>query len=116
MAAGGGLTKNQRRRLKKRAQKQAEANGIEMDLASVSNKIVKPTEETIVASPLDVDVEYISADPSKELALPVDDPTYEEMMRVFGKFSSAEELCGTTDNEVLFDCRICTLLSSFTVD
>jgi hypothetical protein len=45
-------------------------------------------------------VEYVSADPSKELALPQDDPAYEEMMRVFGKFSSAEELCGATDNEV----------------
>ncbi|CAH0492698.1 unnamed protein product [Peronospora farinosa] len=99
MAAGGGLTKNQRRRLKKRAQKQAEANGIEMDSAIISNKTIKPTEETTVASPLDVDVEYVSADPSKELALPVDDPNFEEMMRVFGKFSSAEELCGTTDNE-----------------
>ncbi|KAF1793957.1 protein of unknown function DUF382 [Phytophthora cactorum] len=30
------------------------------------------------------------------------DPAYEEMMRVFGRFSSAEELCGATDNEVLF--------------
>ncbi|CAI5728168.1 unnamed protein product [Peronospora destructor] len=99
MAAGAGLTKNQRRRLKKRAQKQADANGVEMEPTSISNSTVKPTEETTVASLLDVDVEYVSADPSKELALPVGDPTYEEMMRVFGKFSSAEELCGTTDNE-----------------
>ncbi|KAI9998898.1 hypothetical protein PInf_003560 [Phytophthora infestans] len=99
MAAGSGLTKNQRRRLKKRAQKQAEANGVKIEPAYASNGIAKTEKETAVAPPLDVEVEYVSADLSKELALPQDDPAYEEMMRVFGKFSSAEELCGATDNE-----------------
>ncbi|KAF4127424.1 PSP domain-containing protein [Phytophthora infestans] len=99
MAAGSGLTKNQRRRLKKRAQKQAEANGVKIEPAYASNGIAKTEKGTAVAPPLDVEVEYVSADLSKELALPQDDPAYEEMMRVFGKFSSAEELCGATDNE-----------------
>lgn len=101
--AGSGLTKNQRRRLKKRAQRQAEANGVKTEpvgaaavASSSSNGSSGPTED---AAP-DVEVEYVSADLSKELALPQDDPAYEEMMRVFGKFSSAEELCGATDNEV----------------
>ncbi|POM78198.1 Hypothetical protein PHPALM_4296, partial [Phytophthora palmivora] len=93
--AAGGLTKNQRRRLKKRAQKQAEANGVKTESVSTSTVVIKPAEETAV----DVEVEYVSADLSKELTLPQDDPAYEEMMRVFGKFSSAEELCGATDNE-----------------
>ncbi|CAH0519212.1 unnamed protein product [Peronospora belbahrii] len=99
----GGLTKNQRRRLKKRAQKQAEANGIEIESTSIKNGSITPTRETSIASTLNVEVEYVSADLSKELALPPDDPNYEEMMRVFGKFSSAEELCGTTDNEDVKD-------------
>ncbi|KAL4138517.1 hypothetical protein PRIC2_002022 [Phytophthora ramorum] len=94
MAADKGLTKNQRRRLKKRAQKQAVVNGVSMNPASSSNGAVQSTEQ-----PTDVEVEYVSADLSKELALPQDDPAFEEMMRVFGKFSSAEELCGVTDNE-----------------
>ncbi|KAG6586512.1 Splicing factor 3B subunit 2 [Phytophthora cinnamomi] len=102
--AGSGLTKNQRRRLKKRAQKQAEANGVKTE--AVSNGVAEPAEtqqeqeqEQEREAPPDVQVEYVSADLSKELALPQDDPAYEEMMRVFGKFSSAEELCGATDNE-----------------
>ncbi|KAG2761264.1 hypothetical protein JG687_00006827 [Phytophthora cactorum] len=99
MAAGSGLTKNQRRRLKKRAQKQAEANGVKIEPANTSNDTAKTEEETAIAPPPDVEVEYVSADLSKELALPQDDPAYEEMMRVFGRFSSAEELCGATDNE-----------------
>ncbi|GMF65116.1 unnamed protein product [Phytophthora lilii] len=98
MAAG--LTKNQRRRLKKRAQKQAEANGVTPQPAAPSNGDSKPQDEPPQdEQPPDVEVEYVSADLSKELALPQDDPAYEEMMRVFGKFSSAEELCGATDNE-----------------
>lgn len=92
--AASGLTKNQRRRLKKRAQKQAEANGVKMEHVAASNGVVK-TEEM----PQDVEIEYVSADLTKELALPQDDPAYAEMMRVFGKFSSAEELCGATDDE-----------------
>ncbi|ETI35754.1 hypothetical protein F441_17842 [Phytophthora nicotianae CJ01A1] len=99
MAAGSGLTKNQRRRLKKRAQKQAEANGVKIEPANTSNGTTKAEKETALAPPPDVEVEYVSADLSKELALPQEDPAYEEMMRVFGKFSSAEELCGATDNE-----------------
>ena len=59
-----------------------------------------PEKQTDIASPVDVEVEYVSADPSKDLALAKDDPMYEEMLRVLSKFSSAEELCGTTDNEV----------------
>ncbi|KAG3109793.1 Splicing factor 3B subunit 2 [Phytophthora idaei] len=98
MAAGSGLTKNQRRRLKKRAQKQAEANGVKIEPANTSNDTAKTEEETAIAPPPDVEVEYVSADLSKELALPQDDPAYEEMTRVFGRFSSAEELCGATDN------------------
>ncbi|KAE9361681.1 Splicing factor 3B subunit 2 [Phytophthora fragariae] len=97
--ASGGLTKNQRRRLKKRAQKQAEANGVKPEpvgaAVATSNVPAEPTEDAAA----DVEVEYVSADLSKELALPQDDPAYEEMMRVFGRFSSAEELCGATDNE-----------------
>ncbi|KAK1932400.1 Splicing factor 3B subunit 2 [Phytophthora citrophthora] len=92
--AAGGLTKNQRRRLKKRAQKQAEANGVKIEQVAASNGVAK-TEE----APQDVEIEYVSADLSKELELPQDDPAYAEMMRVFGKFSSAEELCGATDDE-----------------
>ncbi|KAG2902686.1 Splicing factor 3B subunit 2 [Phytophthora cactorum] len=71
MAAGSGLTKNQRRRLKKRAQKQAEANGVKIEPANTSNDTAKTEEETAIAPPPDVEVE----------------------------FSSAEELCGATDNE-----------------
>uniref|UniRef100_A0AAV1VIP5 PSP proline-rich domain-containing protein n=1 Tax=Peronospora matthiolae TaxID=2874970 RepID=A0AAV1VIP5_9STRA len=97
MATESGLTKNQRRRLKKRAQKQAEANGVQ--LAAGSQPMTATPKRTDVASPVDVEVEYVSADPSKELALVQDDPVYEEMLRVLSKFSSAEELCGTTDNE-----------------
>ncbi|RLN45265.1 hypothetical protein BBJ29_003974 [Phytophthora kernoviae] len=90
---GGGLTKNQRRRLKKRAQKQAVANGVQ----TLKPEAPKPVETAV--QPADVEVEYVSADMSKQLVLPTDDPAYEELMRVFGKFSSAEELCGATDNE-----------------
>lgn len=97
MVAGSGLTKNQRRRLKKRAQKQAEANGVTLEIINISND---PVKKVSVASESDVEVEYVSADLSKELALPQDDPAYEEMMRIFGAFASAEELCGVTDNEV----------------
>ena len=98
MATESGLTKNQRRRLKKRAQKQAEANGVQ--LASSTQPVTATPKQADVESPVDVEVEYVSADPSKELALVQDDPVYEEMLRVLSKFSSAEELCGTTDNEV----------------
>ncbi|CEG41434.1 splicing factor 3b subunit 2-like [Plasmopara halstedii] len=99
MVAGSGLTKNQRRRLKKRAQKQAEANGVTMDYLKTCNGVSKPEHEPTLTSNPDVEIEYVSADPEKELTLPQDDPAYEEMMRVFGKFTSAEELCGVTDNE-----------------
>ncbi|KAG7398691.1 Splicing factor 3B subunit 2 [Phytophthora boehmeriae] len=92
-AAGTGLTKNARRRLKKRAQKQAAANGVQTSKPEAP----KPVETAV--QPADVQVEYVSADMSEQLALPADDPAYEELMRVFGKFSSAEELCGATDNE-----------------
>ncbi|RLN71548.1 hypothetical protein BBJ28_00013238 [Nothophytophthora sp. Chile5] len=100
-SAGAALTKNQRRRLKRRAEKQAAAN-LNGNSAASSNNGASPS-KTVAAvaseQPADVEVEYVSADLSKELALPSDDPSYEEMMRIFGKFSSAEELCGTTDNE-----------------
>ncbi|TDH73456.1 hypothetical protein CCR75_007990 [Bremia lactucae] len=99
MAAGSGLTKNQRRRLKKRVQKQAEANGVNAEGANTNSSVSKLAVESAVASDPDVEIEYISADMSKELALTQADPVYEEMMRVFSKFSSAEELCGVTDNE-----------------
>ncbi|RLN54140.1 hypothetical protein BBJ28_00016039 [Nothophytophthora sp. Chile5] len=100
-SAGAALTKNQRRRLKRRVEKQAAAS-VNGNGAASSNNGASPT-KTVVAvaseQPADVEVEYVSADLSKELALPSDDPSYEEMMRIFGKFSSAEELCGTTDDE-----------------
>ena len=100
MAAESGLTKNQRRRLKQRARKQAEANGVQLGSSCRRSEAAVPEKHTDGASPVDVEVEYVSADPSKELALAQDDPMYEEMLRVLSKFSSAEELCGTTDNEV----------------
>ncbi|KAI9920710.1 hypothetical protein PsorP6_000519 [Peronosclerospora sorghi] len=98
MTESGGLvlTKNQRRRLKKRAQKQRETNGVKTEASSLLQEAVKSSDDTSLPN---VQVEYVSADLSQDLALPPDDPAYEEMMRVFGKFSSAEELCGTTDHE-----------------
>lgn len=41
----------------------------------------------------------MSLDVQKELALPSNDPAYEEFMRIFGKFASAEDLCGQTSEE-----------------
>ncbi|GMF41974.1 unnamed protein product [Phytophthora fragariaefolia] len=93
--AGSGLTKNQRRRLKKRAQRQAEANGVAPEAAGGAGEDVAQPQTQQEPAP-DVEVEYVSADLSQELQ---GDPAYEEMMRVFGTFSSAQELCGATDNE-----------------
>lgn len=97
-ASAAPLTKNQRRRLKKRAEKK--------QAALVSSDVPAQQDKVEVASPAngtpsDVEVEYVSLDMSKELALPEDDPAYEEFMRIFNKFSSAEDLCGQTDEEVV---------------
>uniref|UniRef100_K3X053 PSP proline-rich domain-containing protein n=1 Tax=Globisporangium ultimum (strain ATCC 200006 / CBS 805.95 / DAOM BR144) TaxID=431595 RepID=K3X053_GLOUD len=95
------LTKNQKRRLKKKLEKQSgnvdagnangNANGNSLDATSGNTEAADKLP--------DVAVEYVSLDMKKELALPENDPAYEEFMRIFGKFSSAEELCGQTAEE-----------------
>jgi hypothetical protein len=88
------LTKNQRRRLKKKLEKQQGVNGI-----SKQEQLVQTQPSSPVKSKPQVNVEYVSLDFKKDLALPEDDPAYEEFMRIFGKFSSAEELCAPREEE-----------------
>ncbi|TYZ60764.1 hypothetical protein PybrP1_005044 [[Pythium] brassicae (nom. inval.)] len=88
MGGDSKLTKNQRRRLKKKLEKHvASSSAAPPAVASAST----PVEES---SPADVAVEYVSLDVKQELANAEDDPAYAELLRVFGTFSSAEELCG----------------------
>jgi len=102
-AAAVPLTKNQRRRLKKKAEKKKAAlhgeGGSEPAKALANGS--SSGSATDAADAPDVEVEYVSMDMSKELALPEDDPAYEEFMRILGKFSTAEQLCGPgSDDEV----------------
>lgn len=90
------LTKNQKRRLKKKLEKQSADDATANGASSLDNKQQQLPHEnnTDDAAPPDVAVEYVSLDVKKELSLPENDPAYEEFLRIFGKFSSAEELCG----------------------
>lgn len=114
MAAAGethALTKNQKRRLKKKLEKQQQVPTLDAEpLASTEQSEsgpVKSENGDASAKPPAVEVEYVSLDLKSELALPNDDPAYEEFMRIFGKFSSAEELCGhTTEEEVRSHRRV----------
>lgn len=90
------LSKNQRRRLKQKLAKQSSQTKSEEDPAADTNPQSLPKDT--------IDVEYVSLDLKQELnALSNDDPSYTEFMRVFSKFSSAEELMGTLDNEEVFN-------------
>ncbi|CCI50321.1 unnamed protein product [Albugo candida] len=90
------LSKNQRRRLKQKLAKQSSQTKSEEDPAADTNPQSSPKDT--------IDVEYVSLDLKQELnALSNDDPSYTEFMRVFSKFSSAEELMGTLDNEENYD-------------
>ncbi|CAK4621968.1 hypothetical protein LEN26_017972 [Aphanomyces euteiches] len=87
-AAPVALSKNAKRRLKKKAEKQLEYLN-----ATETKEPVKTEPKTVdspVKSPPPVDVEYVSSD----LGLHEDDPEYEEFARVFQRFMKAEELCG----------------------
>ncbi|TMW66033.1 hypothetical protein Poli38472_003798 [Pythium oligandrum] len=88
------LTKNQRRRLKKKIEKQQAPAPV----SNGQNDAVEASNAKATTLP-NVEIEYVSMDVQKELDLPTDDPAYEELMRVLGKFSSAEELCGQTTDE-----------------
>jgi len=46
-----------------------------------------------------VEIEYVSADLESELTAAGDDPALDEFREIFKKFSTAEELCGTTTGE-----------------
>lgn len=101
-AAAVPLTKNQRRRLKKKAEKKKAALTGGSDALQVKDEPAKTLDAPVNGSATDasdVEVEYVSMDMSKELSLPEDDPAYEEFMRILGKFSSAEQLCGQTSDE-----------------
>lgn len=89
MSGDSKLTKNQRRRLKKKLEKHVASSSSALS-ASVDAS-ASPVEE---APPADVAVEYVSLDVTQELANAENDPAYAELLRVFGTFSSAEELCG----------------------
>ncbi|DAZ93423.1 TPA: hypothetical protein N0F65_000074, partial [Lagenidium giganteum] len=91
------LTKNQRRRLKKKLEKKQQIEPQAAWEAPVKAEQPEQSNGSADAAP-DVQVEYVSLDVTKELALPEDDPAYEEFMRIFKQFSSAEELCGQRDN------------------
>lgn len=98
------LTKNQKRRLKKKLEKQSAGDASENGAVDNNEQQQQSPlhEANDDAPPPDVAVEYVSLDVKKELALPESDPAYEEFLRIFGKFSSAEELCGQppADDEV----------------
>lgn len=81
------MTKNQRRRMQKKAKKHAS----KMAETVEAEKEEKQDEEDTPQ----VEIEYVSADLSKEIAQ--DDPAFEEFAKIFEKFSSAEELCGQRD-------------------
>lgn len=112
MAAAGethALTKNQKRRLKKKLEKQQQDQKAEQQplVSAVQSESGSVKSESGHEPPPAVEVEYVSLDLKSELALPNDDPAYEEFMRIFGKFSSAEELCGhTTEEEVRLRCVV----------
>lgn len=88
------LTKNQKRRLKKKLEKQSAGDASENGVSAVVDNTQQQAHDADDASPPDVAVEYVSLDVKKEIALPESDPAYEEFLRIFGTFSSAEELCG----------------------
>ena len=46
-----------------------------------------------------MEIEYVSADLESELSAVGDDPVLDEFREIFKKFSTAEELCGTTAGE-----------------
>ncbi|KAJ0396534.1 hypothetical protein P43SY_003745 [Pythium insidiosum] len=92
------LTKNQRRRLKKKLEKQQQQNHEEHE-TPVPSADAKAVGDEAAADAPKVEIEYVSLDMTKELALPEDDPAYEEFKRIFEKFSSAEDLCGQTTDE-----------------
>lgn len=105
------LTKNQKRRLKKKIEKQSAGDASANGASALDNNQQQPHESnTDDAAPPDVAVEYVSLDVKKELSLPENDPAYEEFLRIFGKFSSAEELCGQIpaddDVSVLVVCSV----------
>ncbi|GLD92538.1 hypothetical protein PINS_up001097 [Pythium insidiosum] len=94
------LTKNQRRRLKKKLEKhQQRKNGERAEVTDASDVENAAPAATNADAPPKVEIEYVSLDMSKELAIPEDDPAYEEFKRIFEKFSSAEDLCGQTTDE-----------------
>nr|CCA26273.1 conserved hypothetical protein [Albugo laibachii Nc14] len=86
------LSKNQRRRLKQKLAKQSSHAKSKEDPVVDSNPQNSPKDA--------IDVEYVSLNLKEELnALSDNDPTYMEFMRVFSKFSSAEELMGQVEIE-----------------
>ncbi|ETV96229.1 hypothetical protein H310_10415 [Aphanomyces invadans] len=95
LAAAPALSKNAKRRLKKKAEKQLEylnaTNDVATTASSSSGKADAPSSPTAAHEPaVSVDVEYVSSD----LGLSEDDPAFDEFSRVFQRFMKAEELCG----------------------
>ena len=79
------MTKNQRRRMKKKALKHAKRMGVH-ETADESKSSNKNPE----SNGLEVEIEYVSQDLSAQFE---SDPSLKEFSKVFEKFSSAEELC-----------------------
>ena len=89
------MTKNQRRRMKKKALKHAKRMGVHE--GTVQDK--QQTSQTPEKNTVHVEIEYVSQDLSAQFDA---DPSLKEFSKVFEKFSSAEELCQerTTQDEV----------------
>ncbi|OQR83135.1 hypothetical protein ACHHYP_15055 [Achlya hypogyna] len=88
--AAGPRSKNARRRMKKKDKKQDES--LRLEAERQLKYLAEPIEEA-PAAPADVTVEYVSA----EVDLPMYDPAFKELSRVFDKFLKPEELCGAKD-------------------
>lgn len=95
------LTKNQRRRLKKKLEKHQKHQQHLLNHSDIEETTSPESQkDSSVQVQVEVEVEYVSLDVKEEIAeLSEKDPAYEEFVRIFGKFSSAEELCGQTDTE-----------------
>ncbi|RHY05039.1 hypothetical protein DYB38_012702 [Aphanomyces astaci] len=96
VAAAPTMSKNAKRRLKKKAEKQLEYIYATEESTSAPPSSTDNAVDTIPSSPskaeqpIVVDVEYVSSD----LGLSEDDPAFDEFSRVFQRFMKAEELCG----------------------
>lgn len=81
------LTKNEKRRLKKKSHNQQHQN---IDSNGVVGIVEKRNEDNSVVSS-DIEIEYVGADFSKELS-GVDHAVMNELLSIFGKFTKPEDL------------------------